>query len=371
MSKIKEGFNKLKNIVKNKTNEAIDNVQKGANTISNVVRDVNNYVNDEYYDIKKAIIDKIKEYDTIIIHRHIRPDGDAIGTSQGLKELLKNSFPNKNIYVASSDKSEYLSFLPEDDKVEQETYNNALVIVVDTGDADRISNKNFKLGKEIIKIDHHDTSADFGVINYCDPTSASCANIIVNFANTFRNDLKLNTLSATCLFVGIVTDSGRFRYASADSRCFKDASTLLEYGVDTQKIYTTLYVEEENKFNLKKYVYSKYKLTKNGVAYIYFKDNYGKKHNGISKEDISSAINLLDCIKGSMIWILFNEGKEATRVRLRSRYINITELASKYNGGGHENACGATVYNKRQVKELLNDADMLLAKFKEDNKDLY
>ena len=371
MSELIKKIDEIKGKVVKTTNDAIGNLKKGANTIYNAIDSAKDDIDDPYYNIKKAILDKIKEYNTIIIHRHIRPDGDAVGTSQGLKALLKNSFPEKHIYVASNDKSEYLSFLPQDDKVDKELYNEALVIVVDTGDEGRISNQNYKLGKEIIKIDHHDTSADFGVINYCDPTSASCANIIVNFAQTFRYELKLNKDSATCLFVGIVTDSGRFRYASADSRCFKDVSKLLEYDIDTQNIYTKLYVEEENKFNLKKYVYSKYKLTKNGVAYIYFKDNFGKKHGNLSKEDISSAINLLDSIKGSMIWILFNEGKDATRVRLRSRYINITDLASKYNGGGHENACGSTVYNKRQVKNLLQDADNLLKEFKDNNKDLY
>ncbi|MBP5550463.1 MAG: bifunctional oligoribonuclease/PAP phosphatase NrnA [Bacilli bacterium] len=371
MSEFKEKVTEIKDKVVKGASDAIDSLKKGANTIYNAIDSAKSDIDDPNYNIKKAILDKIKEYDTIIIHRHVRPDGDAIGTSQGLKALIKNSYPEKKVYVASSDKSDYLSFLPKDDNVAKELYDNALAIVVDTGDEARISNQNYKLAKEIIKIDHHDTSADFGVINYCDPTSASCANLIVNLATTFRYELKLNQDAATCLFVGIVTDSGRFRYASADSRCFKEASKLLEYNIDTQSIYTKLYVEEENKFNLKKYVYSKYKMTPNGVAYIYFKDNFGKKHGNLSKEDITSTINLLDSIKGSMIWILFSEGKESTRVRLRSRYINITELASKYNGGGHENACGSTVYNKKQVKELLKDADTLLKEFKLSHKDLY
>ena len=371
MSDIKEKLEQIKEQVVKKGTEAAKNIYKEANSLFNAIDDARASYDEANYEIKKAILDKIKAYDTIIIHRHIRPDGDAIGTSQGLKELIKNSFPNKKVYVASSDTSEYLNFLPKDDKVTSDMYENALVIVVDTGDEGRISGNNFKLGREIIKIDHHDTSNDFGDINYCDPTSASCANLIVNLSQTFRNELKLNQLSATCLYVGIVTDSGRFRYASADARCLKDASKLLEYNIDTQSIYTNLYVEEENKFALKKYVYSKYKITKNGVAYIYFKDNFGKKHGNLSKEDISSAINLLDSIKGSMIWLLFNEGKDSTRVRLRSRYINITSLASKYSGGGHENACGATVHNKKEFKMLLNDADKLLKEFKENNKDLY
>ena len=364
-------IDEIKGKIVKKGGEAKDNLVKTANSLYNAIDDTKGAFDDPNYDIKKAILDKIKEYDTIIIHRHVRPDGDAIGTSHGLKELIKNSFPSKKVYVSSSDKSEYLSFLPSDDKVADEVYKDALVIVVDTGDEARISNQSYKLGKEIIKIDHHDTSADFGIINYCDPTSASCANMIVDFSQKFRGELHLNTAAATCLFVGIVTDSGRFRYASADSRCFKDTAKLLEYDIDTQKIYTQLYVEEENKFALKKYVYTHYKLTPNGVAYIYFKDNFGKKHGNLSKEDISSAINLLDSIKGSMIWILFNEGKDSTRVRLRSRYINITSLASKYHGGGHENACGSTVYNKKEVKSLLVDADQLLKEFKDTNKDLY
>ena len=371
MSDLIKKIDEIKGKVVEKGSEAIKNLRKDANNLYNALDEARSTFDDKNYEIKNAILEKIKQYSTIIIHRHIRPDGDAIGTSQGLKALIKNSFPEKKVYVASEDSSDYLSFLPKDDKGSDEEYQNALVIVVDTGDQERISGKAYKLGKEIIKIDHHDTSLDFANINYCDPTSASCANIIVNLAQTFRAELKLDKLSATCLFVGIVTDSGRFRYASADSRCLRDAAKLLEYDIDTQSIYTKLYVEEENKFALKKYVYDKYKLTKNGVAYIYFKDNFGKKHGNLSKEDISSAINLLDSIKGSMIWLLFNEGKEATRVRIRSRYINVTSIANKYHGGGHENACGATVYNKKEFKQLINDADAMLKEFKDKNKDLY
>lgn len=371
MSDFKKKIDNIKDTVTKVSAEALETIKKDINSIYNAVDSAIDNFESPNYEIKKAIIDKIKEYNRIIIHRHIRPDGDAIGTSQGLKALILNSFPEKEVYVASEDSSEYLSFLPKDDVVAIDKYNGALVIVVDTGDDSRISGKNFKLGKEIIKIDHHDTSADFGNINYCDPTSASCANIIVDLCQTFRMDLHLNKEAASYLFVGIVTDSGRFRYASADYRCFKDASKLLEYGIDTDYIYTKLYVEEDNKFKLKKYVYTHYKLSPNGVAYIYFKDNFGKKHGGLSKEDISSAVNLLDSIKGSMIWLLFNEGKDSTRVRLRSRYIPITSLANTYHGGGHENACGAIVTSKKEMKNLIADADKLLKEFKDQHKDLY
>lgn len=371
MSDIKQKINELKEVVSKKGKEALDTVIKEVNMAYSSIDEGHKNYNEDNYEVKKAILDKIKEYECIIIHRHIRPDGDAIGSSHGLKALLKNSFPTKEVYVASSDNSEYLSWVAKDDIVSKEKYQNALVIVVDTGNESRISGENYKLGKEIIKIDHHETSNDFGVINYCLPKSASCANMIVDFALTFRMELKLCEEAAKYLYIGIVTDSGRFRFASVDEKCMKEAASLLAYNINIEDIYTHLYVDDEEKFALKKYVYSNYKLTKNGVAYIYFKDNYGKKHGGISKEDISSTISLLDCIKGSMIWVLFNEGEDSTRVRLRSRYISLTKLAEKYHGGGHENACGATVYSKGEAKRLLEDADKLLKEFKANNKDLF
>ena len=93
MSDFRKKIDEIKDRVVKNTGEAIDNLKKGANTIYNVIDSAKDEIDDPYYNIKKAILDKIKEYNTIIIHRHIRPDGDAIGTSQGLKALLKNTYP--------------------------------------------------------------------------------------------------------------------------------------------------------------------------------------------------------------------------------------------------------------------------------------
>ena len=86
----------------------------------------------------KKILEKIKEYDTIIIHRHMRPDGDCIGSQMGLKYLLKASFPNKNIYAVGDDIPTYLRFLGENDVISDDTYKGALVISVDTSVDNRI-----------------------------------------------------------------------------------------------------------------------------------------------------------------------------------------------------------------------------------------
>ena len=96
------------------------------------------------------ILDKIKEFDTIIIHRHVRPDGDCIGSQMGLKQFLKDNFKDKNIYAVGDDIPEYLTRYGSNDEISEDIYNDALVIVVDTANEMRICDERYKLGKYIM-----------------------------------------------------------------------------------------------------------------------------------------------------------------------------------------------------------------------------
>ena len=104
------------------------------------------------YEVKKQIIDKIKEYDRIMLFRHVRPDGDCMGATKGMKRILQLSFPEKEILLIDSELPQYLAFMgPDDEPVENELYKDALGIVLDTASESRISNKNYRLCKELIK----------------------------------------------------------------------------------------------------------------------------------------------------------------------------------------------------------------------------
>lgn len=109
----------------------------------------------------QAIIQAIKAYDTIIIHRHVRPDPDAYGSQAGLKEMIRKSFPEKNVYIVGESEPS-LEFLAQMDEISDDTYKNALVIVCDTANAARISDQRFDLGNQLIKIDHHPNVDAFG-----------------------------------------------------------------------------------------------------------------------------------------------------------------------------------------------------------------
>ena len=98
------------------------------------------------YEVKQAILQKIKEYDRIFLFRHVRNDGDCVGATKGLREILRDSFPEKEIYLIDEDTAAYLEFMgPEDAPVAEELYDEALGIVLDTASEARISNKNYKL----------------------------------------------------------------------------------------------------------------------------------------------------------------------------------------------------------------------------------
>ena len=320
------------------------------------------------FEIKKQILDKIKQYDRIIITRHFRPDGDAIGSTKGLAGILKLSFPQKEVYVLNEDSSQYLAFLGgEDAPIDDEKYADALVIVCDTATTDRISNKKYALGKELIKIDHHIDVKPYGDLSWVEEERSSLCEMIADFWLTFKDELKIDEEAATCIFTGMVTDSGRFRFSSVDGDTMRRAAALLDVGINTEWIYSNLNLDDFDVFKFEAYVYKKMKISKNGVAYIYVDKAMQKKFK-LSNEQASNVVSYLDGIKGAIVWLAFIQNASGSiRVRLRSRFVTINALAEKYGGGGHDKASGATVHSKKEMKQMLSDADELVKNYKENN----
>ena len=319
------------------------------------------------HEVKQAILQKIKEYDTIMIFRHIRNDGDCVGTSKGLQAILKATFPEKKIYLIDSDCSEYLAFLgPEDQEVADEVYEGALGIVVDTATSNRISNKKFTLCKEIVKIDHHIPMESYGVLNWVEEDRSSACEMIVDFYETFRDTLVITKEAATYLYTGMVTDSGRFRYQGVCGKTMRCAAILLDQGIDTETLFANHYLEEYSFLKFKAYVYEHMNMTENGVAYIHVNAEMKALFN-LTDEDASNSVSMMDGIKGCLCWLAFIDSSRepgTTRVRLRSRFMTVNQIAEKYHGGGHACASGATVYSAEEMNALLADADAAAKEYK-------
>lgn len=317
----------------------------------------------------RVILDKIKEYQRIIIFRHYRPDGDAVGSTKGLQAILKLTYPEKEIYLQNADFSDYLSFLGgEDEPIDDALYADALGIVLDTANTDRISNKKFSLCRELVKIDHHIEISPYGDYSWVEEEKSSTCEMVAEFYHTFRDELKIDKEAAFYIYAGMVTDSGRFRFRSVSGDTMRYAGMLLDLGIDIDVLYANLYMKEFDIFKFEAYAHKKMKITENGVAYLYVDAAMQKKFD-LSSEDASASVSLMDSIKGSLIWIAFIENKDKTiRVRLRSRFVKVNKIAEKYRGGGHDCACGATLHNKKELAALLADADALLKEYKENNK---
>ncbi len=316
----------------------------------------------------KKVLEKIKENQKIIIFRHFRPDGDAVGSTKGLQAILKATYPDKEIYLQNADFSNYLAFLgKEDEPLADEAYADALGIVLDTATKERISNKKYELCRELVKIDHHIPVQSYAPTEWVEEERSSTCEMVAAFYDAFKDELKLTKEAATYIFTGMVTDSGRFRFRDVSGETMRLAGLMLNQKIDVEFIYSNLYLKDFDEFKFEAYAHKKMKISKHGVASLFVTKKMKKKF-ALSNEQASASVSCMDSIKDSLIWLAFiDNGDGSIRVRLRSRFVTVNELAEKYHGGGHACACGATVYSKAEMKALLADADALLKEYKEKN----
>ena len=314
----------------------------------------------------EEIIKKIKEFDTIIIHGHMRPDGDCYGSQFGLKEIIKESFPNKKVYVVGG-KCDYAAFLGQMDEIDDSLYNDALAIVVDTATAERVSDNRFTLAKYVIKIDHHIPVDNYGDYQYVLEEKSSCCEIIANLYLTHKDSLKINLAGATALYTGMVTDTGRFRFDCVNGETMRTAGALLDLGVDICYIDNNLSVETINTLKLKGYVLSNFVTTENGFVYIKITRDVVEKYN-VTDEEAANQVSTIGTIEGYPVWALFMEYPNEIRIRLRSRGPEIDKLANNYGGGGHAKASGAKLVSWDQLNDFVKDADELVKNYKKSEK---
>ncbi|HBY64840.1 MAG TPA: hypothetical protein DEG42_00300 [Acholeplasmataceae bacterium] len=310
----------------------------------------------------ERILNKIKEYNTIIIHGHKRPDGDCYGSQFGLKNLIQTSFPDKKVYVVG-ERSAFVDFVGQMDIISDETYRGALSIVVDTAVEDRISDSRYVMGAEIIKIDHHIPVNDYGIIRWVDTSFPSCAQMIAYFYYKFRDELKITLEGAIAMYTGIVTDTGRFRFRGVSELTHQLAGLMIAHGVDVEYIDGKLGIETLDMISLKGYVYSNF-MTVNGFVYLRMTRDIIEKYN-VSDEQAASMVGLLGGIEGFPVWALFIEYPDEIRIRLRSNGPTIDQLANKYGGGGHAKAAGAKLSSWDEFPAFIKDVEEVVRVYKE------
>ncbi len=307
----------------------------------------------------EEIFAAIKRHDTIIIHRHTSPDGDAMGSQLGLKALLRENFPDKRVYAVGDEPKRYAFMLDGEkmDEIADEVFDGALSIILDCGSAHLISDERYKLARTTARVDHHiycEKIADYEVIA---TAYESCCGEVTELA--LECGLSLSPKSAKALYTGMVTDSGRFRFDSTSSNTFRLASALLKQPFDLNKLYAELYADDFDYVRLKAQFILKIQFSEGGVAYIYTPkeelNSYAVDTFTISRGMVATMSDL----KGVDIWVNFTETEEGVLVEIRSNKYNINPVAVKYGGGGHAKASGARVEDRATAMRLLADLDEL------------
>lgn len=307
----------------------------------------------------EGILELIGSYDTIVLHRHGRPDGDAMGSQVGLKYLLEENFPAKTVYMVGDAPGMY-RFIEGAvmDQVADSVYDNALAIVLDCGGANMVSDDRYTRAAATARLDHHLYSGAFTDREAIDSSFESCCGLVTAMAQ--EAGWRLPQIAAKALYTGMVTDSGRFRYDSTTARTFRLAAWLMETGFDTNAIFRDLYADSFESKARKAAFTLKTQFTPHGVAYIYTTKEEVRELGMDTFAVSRGMVNVMSDIRGSDIWVNFTETDQGVQCELRSADPNINPVAVKYGGGGHAKASGASVPDRATAMAMLADLDAMM-----------
>jgi len=289
-----------------------------------------------------SIIELINNSNKIAIFTHESPDGDALGSSLAMYLALKSL--NKEVYVIGDTHSRVFDFLEsiKDIKNSLDGKDFDLGISLDCASKHRLYDpKNlFDKCKNTVVIDHHISNTYFGEYNYVEGKSPAVSQTIVKILR--RLNINITKEIGTCIMVGIITDTGGFRYDTVDSETFTIASKMLELGVNISDIYLRVFtLQTKPQFLLSRVANSRLEiLNKNRVAFTYITMEDEKKVNAL-EGDHEGIVDIGRNIEGVEVSIFLREADKGYKVSLRSnRYVDVSEIAEALGGGGHSRASG-------------------------------
>ena len=306
----------------------------------------------------ETAIKLIESYDTIIIHRHSKPDGDALGAQIGLNELIRDNYPKKRVYKVGDAAGRY-SFIEGSvmEDIPDSAYDGALAVVLDLSSENLVSDERWKLAARSLRIDHHIMLEKFCDDEIVDSSRESCAGMIASMAE--EAGWKLSPASAKAIYTGMVTDTGRFKYDSVSSATFRAASFLLSQKFGMSDVYSSLYVDDYKNVALRARFVLKVKFTVAGVAYIYTTREEMKEIEADIVSVSRGMVGTMQDLRGVDVWVNFTESDSGVLCEIRSSKYNINPVAVAHGGGGHSKASGATLKDREEAMRLLSELDAI------------
>lgn len=302
------------------------------------------------------IKDAIENSNNMVIFAHEKPDGDAIGSSLAFYLAMKNL--GKDVEVIIPHMPETYKFLPGADeaRVEPSLKKYDVAVALDCGDIKRLDDPTdtFEKTETRINIDHHASNGMFADLNYVNPVSPACAQIITTMFKYFKFEITQEI--ATCLITGIITDTDGFKYDGVTSETFEIASEFLDKGVKISKIYKdALCNVSRGEFEVRKLAANRLEFLEDGkITYTYITKEDMAKLN-IDQNDLNGIVENGRDVQGVELSIFLYETDKGFKASLRSNnYVNVSDLCILFNGGGHIKAAGCTLpYPLEEAKERI------------------
>jgi phosphoesterase RecJ-like protein len=306
-----------------------------------------------------SVLEGIKEYiakvKSILIITHEDPDGDAIGSSLALMHALRKL--GKIVTVLIPKINPMYNILPgfSDIRTEIEDEEIELCIALDSSDLERLGScrKYFENAEYTLVIDHHITNQNFGDVNYINAVASStCQNLMVIFDEL---GIELDKNIAECIYTGILTDTGAFRY-NVQAETFEFMAMLIETGIDTANIYRRMFdVITEKRVRLLGRALNTLEMYENGKIAITHVTKNDLEELESEDGDQENIVNFGRNIENAEVSVFIREKDGKQKVSLRSNeYVDVALIASKYLGGGHKKAAGFTAdMPLEQLKNLL------------------
>jgi len=305
----------------------------------------------------QAIKALLKSPKNIVIVPHKNPDGDAIGSTLALNNYLEQIGHNSKV-IAPNDYPDFLKWMPNEDRIfkyenqKQECdalINKAeIIFTLDFNALNRIGNMEqaLKVSKALkIMIDHHQQPDDYATYTYSDVRMSSTCEMVFNFINMLDDTDKITSEIATCLYTGIMTDTGSFRFSSTTSQTHKVVATLIEKGADNTQIHNNIFdAQSYERLQLLGCALSNLKVVEDyRTAYITLSQDELNKYN-YKKGDTEGFVNYGLSLKGIIFAVIFIENKNdgIIKMSLRSKGdFSVNQVARQhFSGGGHTNAAG-------------------------------
>ena len=303
----------------------------------------------------KEIKEFIERFDSIVIFRHIHGDYDAYGAQLGLKELIKDNYPEKEVYTSGDRDIINPDFLDEMDNPDINVIKESLCIIVDTSTKDRVENKNYLLSGNSIRIDHHPYAEQICRYELVDPTASSASQLIVELA--IDSGWIMSPRAAEFLYAGITTDTLKLTIDKVDERLFKDLAFMMRTHFSINKVNRYVYDQSVELFTKETKLRNRIVFDGN-TAYMILKKEDLEEMN-LNYREAKDMVNIMSNINGIDKYAMIVEYEDGFGVSLRSHKQPISWIAEKFGGGGHLLASGISAISREDIKnviKLLKDA---------------